>query len=162
MNPASPPLEYLFEVQLRFTRVQHIATTPAGAGRSAVYVDAGVVRGPRLNGRVVPDSGGDWAQLRPDGTLALDARYMIEADDGALILLRNRGFLWGRTSDVMPRIRAWIFDGGAPVPTHEYYLRTTPEFEVAVGPHDWLTRHVIVGVGERRVDGNVIRYFALN
>ncbi|HUK01581.1 MAG TPA: DUF3237 domain-containing protein [Steroidobacteraceae bacterium] len=156
-----PALEYLFQIRLHFTRVQNIEHMPSGAGRGAVYVDSGTVSGPRLNGTVVPGSGGDWALFRPDGVLSFDARYMLSADDGALILLRNRGYLWGRTPDVMPRIRAWIFAGGPPVPHEEYYLRAAPTFEAPTGPHDWLMRHVIVGVGERMQDGNLIRYYAL-
>ncbi len=156
-----PRLEFVFECRLRFTRVQNIDDMPTGAGRGAVYVDSGEFSGPRLNGTVVPNSGGDWSLFRPDDVLAFDARYMLQEDDGTLILLHNRGYLWGRTPDVMERLRAWAFRGGPPVPHHEYYLRAFPTFEVPKGPHDWLMRHVIVGVGERLPDGNRLRYFAL-
>lgn len=154
-------LEFVFQIRLWFTRVQNIERMPSGAGRGAVYVDRGTIEGPRLNGTVEPGSGGDWALFRPDGVLATDARYMLRADDGTLILLHNRGYLWGRTADVMPRIRKWIFESGPPVPHAEYYLRAFPTFEVETGRHDWLMRHVVVGVGERQGDGNLIRYYAL-
>ncbi len=154
-------LEFIFQIRLWFTRVQNIENMPSGAGRGAVYVDRGTIEGPRLTGTVVPNSGGDWALFRPDGVLATDARYMLRADDGTLILLHNRGYLWGRKPDVMPRIRAWIFEGGPPVAHAEYYLRAFPTFEVESGKHDWLMRHVIVGVGERQGDGNLIRYYVL-
>lgn len=160
-GPASPKLEFVFEIRLRFTRVQNIPGMPTGAGRGAVYVDEGVIEGPRLQGRAVPNSGGDYALFRPDGVLSFDARYMLEASDGGLILMRNNGFLWGRTPDVMPRIRKWIFEGGPEVPFEEYYLRAAPTFETAAGPHDWLMRHVIVGIGERKADGNLVRYFVV-
>lgn len=160
-TPIEPKLEFLFQVSLEFTRVQNIENMPSGAGRGAVYIDRGTVEGPRLNGRIVPGSGGDWALFRPDGVLATDARYMLEADDGALILMHNRGYLWGREPDVMPRIREWIFRNGPPVAHSEYYLRAFPTFEVQSGPHDWLMRHVIIGIGERRQHGNVIRYHAV-
>jgi hypothetical protein len=156
-----PKLEFIFQVRLYFTRVQNIPEMPSGAGRGAVYVDSGTVEGPRLNGTVVPNSGGDWALFRPDGVLATDARYMLCAHDGTLILLHNRGYLWGRTPDVMPRIRAWIFEGGPPVDHAEYYLRAFPTFEVQSGPYDWLMRHVVIGIGERKGDGNLIRYYAV-
>ena len=68
---------------------------------------------------------------------------------------------WGRTPDVIPRMQDWMFRGGPPVPHHEYYLRSTPTFEVQAGPHDWLMRHVFVGVGDRFADGNIFRYFAV-
>jgi hypothetical protein len=39
---------------------------------------------------------------------------MLEEEDGTLILLNNRGFLWGRKSDAMQRLRDWAFnDAGA-------------------------------------------------
>ena len=101
------------------------------------------------------------AYFRPDDTAVFDARYMLEEDDGTLILVNNRGFLWGRTPDVMGRLRKWAFEGGAPVPHAEYYLRANPSFEVSTGKHDWLTRQVFVGVGERKPDGNLVRYYAL-
>jgi len=43
----------------------------------------------------------------------------------------------------------------------EYYLRGNPTFETSIGKHDWLTKHVFIGVGERRSDGNRLRYYAL-
>jgi len=157
----NPKLEYVFEIDLDFTRVQNIANMPNGAGRGAVYLDSGKVSGPYLNGRAVPDSGGDWALFRPDDVLAFDARYMLEEDDGTLILLRNNGYLWGRYPDTIAKIQAWIFDNGPEVPEEEYYLRAFPTFEVEKGKHDWLMRHVIVGVGRRKEAGNILRYYAL-
>lgn len=156
-----PKLEFVFEIDLDFTRTHNIENMPTGAGRGAVYVDSGEIRGPRLNGRAIPNTGGDWATFRPDGVLAFDARYMLEEDDGTLILIRNKGYLWGREDDTMDKIRAWIFDGGDVVPESEYYLRAFPTFEVESGKHDWLMRYVIVGVGKRKEAGNTVRYYAL-
>ncbi|HEX7759317.1 MAG TPA: DUF3237 domain-containing protein [Caulobacteraceae bacterium] len=156
-----PRLEFAFECTLRFTRAQAIRDLPSGGWRSAVYVDGGEFEGPRLKGRAVPNSGGDYAFFRPDDTAVFDARYVLETDDGALIYMQNRGFLWGRQPGVMDRLRKWAFEGGEPVAHAEYYLRAQPTFETSVGRHDWLTRHVFIGVGERRPDGNSIRYYAL-
>lgn len=154
-------LEFVFQIRLWFTRVQTLPGMPSGADRGAVYVDRGEIEGPRLRGKAVPNSGGDYALFRPDGVVAFDARYMLEADDGTLIMLYNRGYLWGRKPDTITRLRAMIFDGGPPVPHGDYYLRAFPTFEVSRGRHDWLMRHVFVGVGERKTDGNLIRYYAL-
>ncbi|MGX7896011.1 DUF3237 domain-containing protein [Tsuneonella sp. HG222] len=157
----NPRLEFALEVTLKFTRIQAIPNTPMGGMRSAVYVDEGIFSGPNLKGRAVPNSGGDYAYFRPDDAAVFDARYMLEEDDGTLILVNNRGFLWGRKPGTMQRLRDWAFDKGPPVPHEEYYLRAQPSFETPIGKHDWLTRHVFVGIGERRADGNHVRYYAL-
>ncbi len=157
----NPRLEFAMEVRLSFPKAQTIPNVPAGGARSAVYVENGTFEGPRLKGKAVPWSGGDYAYFRPDDVAVFDARYMLEEDDGTLILLSNRGFLWGRQPDTMEKLRDWAFRGGAPVPHEEYYLRGNPTFECSVGKHDWLTKHVFVGVGERRADGNRLRYYAL-
>lgn len=157
----APQLEFVFEIKLKFSRYETIADMPVGAGRGFVLIDSGVVSGPRLNGMVQPGSGGDWALFRPDGVLATDARYMLQADDGARILMHNRGFLWGRNPDTLQRIQQWMFHGGPAVPDDEFYLRAAPSFETPRGPHEWLTRHVFVGIGQRQADGNTIRYYAL-
>jgi hypothetical protein len=156
-----PKFEFVFEIDLDFTRTQNINNMPTGAGRGAVYLDSGTIKGPRLNGKAVPNSGGDYALFRPDDVLSFDARYMLQENDGTLIMIYNRGYLWGRYSDTMTKIRAWIFENGPAVPESDYYLRAFPTFEVEKGKHDWLMRHVIVGVGKRKAAGNVVRYYAL-
>jgi hypothetical protein len=149
------------EVRLTFPEVYTLANVPErrhaqrGAGQRRDF------RGPLLKGRAVPGSGGDYAYFRPDDVAVFDARYLLEEDDGTLILLTNKGYLWGRKPDTMQRLRDWAFAGGAPVGHEEYYLRGNPTFEVPSGKHDWLTKHVFVGVGERRNDGNLLRYYAL-
>jgi len=157
----NPRLEFAMEVRLKFPRVQSIPNSPWGGTRSAVYVESGTFEGPRLRGTAVPGSGGDYAYFRPDDVAVFDARYMLEEEDGTLILLNNRGFLWGRQPDTMEKLRDWAFRDGQPVEQQDYYLRGNPSFECSVGKHDWLTKHVFVGVGERRADGNVLRYYAL-
>jgi hypothetical protein len=110
----NPRLDFAMEVRLTFPRVQTIVNTPMGGNRSAVYVDGGTFEGPRIKGKAVPGSGGDYAYFRPDDVAVFDARYMLEEEDGTLILLNNRGFLWGRKPDTMQRLRDWAFQGGAP------------------------------------------------
>ena len=71
--PGAPRLEHVFSIKLTFGGIQNIQNMPSGAGRGAVYIAEGTVSGPRLNGRVLPGSGGDWALFRPDDTVATDA-----------------------------------------------------------------------------------------
>ena len=148
-------------LRLTFPEVYTLANVPAGGNRTAVLVIGGSFEGPHLKGRAVPGSGGDYAHFRPDDVAVFDARYLLEEDDGTPILLTNRGYLWGRRPGTMAALRDWAFAGGEPVAPEDYYLRGNPTFEVPTGKHDWLTRHVFIGVGERRADGNVLRYYAL-
>lgn len=157
----NPRMEFVMEVRLTFPEVYSMAPVPAGGMRSAVLVQGGTFEGPLIKGRAIPGSGGDYAYFRPDDVAVFDARYLLEEDDGTIILLNNKGFLWGRKPDTMARLRDWAFNGGDPVAHDEYYLRGNPTFECPVGKHDWLTKHVFIGVGERRSDGNLLRYYAL-
>ncbi|MAW81951.1 MAG: hypothetical protein CMI63_17075 [Parvularcula sp.] len=159
--PDEPKLEFVFEIEINFARYDSIQDMPSGAGRGFVYIESGVIKGPKLNGIVLPGSGGDWALFRPDDVLASDARYMLQAEDGTKILMHNRGFLWGRQPDTLSRMQDWMFRDGPEVPFEEFYLRSSPQFETEKGPHEWLMRHVFVGIGRRRKDGNTIRYYAL-
>ena len=157
----NPRMEFVMEVRLKFPEIYQMAPIPRGGMRSAVLVQSGTFEGPLLKGRAIPGSGGDYAYFRPDDVAVFDARYLLEEDDGTIILLENKGFLWGRQPDTMARIRDWAFGNGDPVPHEDYYLRSSPSFECPVGKHDWLTKHVFIGVGERRSDGNLLRYYAL-
>jgi hypothetical protein len=156
-----PKLEFAFECRLMFTRVLAIPEVHNGGFRSAVLVDEGHFEGPRLKGKAVPNSGGDYAHFRADDTSVFDARYLLEVEDGTIIYMQNKGFLWGRHPDTMTKLRSWAFEGGPPVDASDYYLRAQPTFETPKGKHDWLTRHVFIGVGERKPDGNLVRYYAV-
>ncbi len=157
----NPRMEFVMEVRLQFPEVYTMAPIPTGGARTAVLVKGGTFEGPNLKGRAVPGSGGDYAYFRPDDVACFDAKYLLEEDDGTMILLTNRGHLWGRKPDTMQRLRDWAFNNGEPVAHEDYYLRSSPTFECEVGKHDWLTKHVFIGVGERRSDGNLLRYYAL-
>lgn len=159
----NPRLELVMTVRLAFPETYTMAPLPGSNGgmRTAVLVKGGTFEGPLLKGKAVPGSGGDYAYWRGDEVACLDARYLLEEDDGTAIMLQNRGFLWGRKPETMERLRDWAFRGGSPVPHEDYYLRSQTSFECAAGKHDWLTKHVFIGVGERRTEGNRLRYYAL-
>lgn len=148
-----PRFEYAFTVRLGLGRVIYLKPTNQGATRAAVYLTEGTFEGPRIGGRVLPASGADWPLMRPDGVIDFDARYMLEAEDGTPIYMQNRGFRWG-PPEVMQALREH-----KPVDTSLYYMRTCPKFDVPEGPHDWLSRHVFVGIGDKTPEGNAIHYY---
>lgn len=148
MTNADCTLEHVFDIEVEFGADRHMfGPLPGGGHQGYTPAIGGTISGPRLSGRVVPHSGADYALVRDDGTIELSAHYMLEAEDGTSIYIQNRGYL----------VRA---RKGSSQPS---YFRLTPYFRVPTGPHDWLSRTVIVGGGERRTepDRSLFRYYAL-
>jgi hypothetical protein len=167
-----PGLTFAFRVRIFFKERVHFEPTTPNGGRVYVPPAGGDVSGPRLQGRVVPYSGADWARRHTDGVAELNAHYMLEASDGTPIYLHNRGYLYGRNpegtpimptnkgSQVRPDADGKTTWGVAP----DTYFICIPAFDTPVGPHDWLTRHVIMGRGRRipAPDHTVFDYFVVD
>lgn len=154
---AIPPLvsEYAFTVAITLGEVFWVKPTSEGATRGAVYAMSGEVTGPNIRGIVIPQSGGDWPLVRPNGVIDFDARYLLKTDDGVVIYMQNRGYRWGS-----PEVMA-AMSRHEPVPAGSYYMRTTPKFDAPEGRYDWLSRHVFVGVAEKTPKGNAIHYYKI-
>jgi len=150
-----PTLEFVFQVKVNFAARVQIGSLPSGVRRGYTPTSGGEIAGPRLQGRVVPGSGADFAGWWPNGVVEFNAQYLLEATDGTLIVIKNRGFRHA-PPEVLRRMEAL-----EPVAPSEYYMRLAPSFEAAIGPHDWLTRTVFVGTADRHADHSVFRYFAV-
>jgi hypothetical protein len=140
-------LEHVFDIEVLFGADRTIVgPLPGGGSQGYTPPIGGTISGPKLNGTVMPHSGADYPLVRADGVIELNAHYMLQADDGTLIYIMNKGYL-------VPSGQ-----GGQPS-----YFRITPYFRVPAGPHDWLARTCIVGGGERRTgpDRSLFRYYAL-
>ena len=152
----APRMEYAFTISIDLTEPYWVEPTTRGERRAAIYASAGTVSGPRLNGRVVPMSGGDFPLVRPNGVIDFDARYLLEADDGAIIYLQNRGYRWARSDDVAERMSR-----NEPAGRDDYYMRVSPQFDVPDGPHAWMAKHLFIGVAEKLPKANRIHYFTV-
>lgn len=155
-HPFMPRMEHAFTISIELSKPYWVEPTARGDTRAAIYAASGRVEGPRLNGTVVPMSGGDFPLSRSNGVIDFDARYLLEADDGAIIYLENKGYRWARDEDVaaaMRRNEDASFD--------DYYMRVTPKFDAPAGPHEWLSKHVFVGVAEKLPGANRIHYFVV-
>ncbi|MCP5145386.1 MAG: DUF3237 domain-containing protein [Gammaproteobacteria bacterium] len=142
-------LEYVFSVRINFKeRIDFVG--PKG-GRGYVPPASGDIWGPRLTGRVVPYSGADYAVFNDISKgIRVNTHYLLQADDGTHIYIRNMGYLHRKPDPSNPG-------------QSRLYFRFTPYFDAPVGPHDWLTRTVIVGTGERRSnpDHSLFTYYAV-
>lgn len=126
----------------------------AGAERRVVPILGGRIAGPRLNGTVLA-GGNDTQRIRSDGVAEIVARYMLRLDDGALVLVVNRGLRRAAPEDMARLLR------GEPVPAERVYFRTAPVFETAAPAHAWLMRSLFIGLGSRAPDAVRIRIFAV-
>jgi len=149
-------LEHVFDVRIDFHERHVFGPVSGGAKQGYTSVKTGLVEGPRLNGKVVDYSGADWALVRPDGIVELNAHYLLQADDGTLIYIKNLGYVYGAAPSVLK-------SDGTSTPPRPGYFRCTPYFRAPEGPHDWLNRTVIVGGGERKSnpDHSIFRYYAV-
>jgi Protein of unknown function (DUF3237) len=152
-----PSLEFAFSVRLQFGDGPRLRFNPAFTEftRGFVSVLGGEITGPRLTGRVVPQTGGDWPRLWRSGYIEFEAHYIMEVSDGTPIYIWNRGIAYS-SPETLKRIEA-----GEVLEDNETYCRITPRFEVPAGPHDWLVRTVLIGKGERRGSHSVFDYYAV-
>ncbi|MEZ5774349.1 MAG: DUF3237 domain-containing protein [Hyphomicrobiaceae bacterium] len=118
--------------------------------REVIPITGGTIEGPRLNGRVIP-GGADWCLTRADGLAEVWARYTIAIEaagpggTAGLVMVTNAGFA-RRAAD-------GIWRG-----------HTTPRFETAPGPLDWLSHTIVVGTLEAAADGSQVEmdWFAVS
>jgi len=148
----SPEMAFAFEVRVDVGPDEHVGH---GEGDVLHFVPilGGTVDGPRLRGAVVP-GGGDWYVRRSLTCCHLDARYLLRAEDGALIDVANRGFYRTRTAELMARA-----DAGEPIEAADVYYRTSPVFRTDAPSHRWLSESVFVGLAREEKGQICIRFF---
>lgn len=122
---AAPRMEFVYEETVTLGAAIHPGATPFGE-RNIVPITGGTFTGPRLHGKILP-GGWDWQLAAKSGCFFLQANYMIQTDDGAVINVDNRG-------------RSCPKD-----PVHPGPIYTTPVFEAPLGPYQWLNGGAYVG-----------------
>lgn len=147
-----PTLTFAFEARVEVAESLRIGRGPQEELWFTPII-GGTVTGPRLNGAVLP-YGGDWSTTRGHET-ALDARYLLRADDGAVIDIHNRG-VWRADAEVEERIEA-----GDQLDESQYYYRTFPVFSTDAPQHAWLNSTVFIGMAREEDRKVCIRFFEL-
>jgi hypothetical protein len=138
--------EPIFRIHAELADIRHFGRTPFG-DRRVIDIIGGRVDGRKLQGRILP--GADWQIVLPDGTADLTARYGIETDAGARVLVRSDGLRHGA-----PEVLAALARGESVDPAR-YYFRTVMRFEAADPSLDWLNRIIAIARGAR--DKNAVR-----
>ena len=112
--------------------------------RRIIPITGGTATG-HVNGKVLP-GGADFQIVVSETTADLDARYMIELDNGEHIFVQNRALRRGSAADIAKLVRGEAVDASA------IYFRCVPTFEVSSPALEWLTQSIFVGTGARYPD----------
>jgi hypothetical protein len=131
----------IFTIHAELDDILRFGGTPYGE-RRVIHIAGGRVSGARLKGRILP-GGADWQIIRADGAADIKARYTIESEDGALVLVNSEGLRHG-PPDVIERLGR-----GEAVDPALYYFRTVMRFETGAPALGWLNKILAVARGER-------------
>jgi hypothetical protein len=119
--------------------------------RRIIPITGGKVTG-KLSGTVLP-GGADFQIVVSDTCADLDARYLLQLDNGEHVFVMNRALRRGSVEDIAKLVR------GEPVDPAAIYFRCAPTFEVSSPALAWLTESLFVGTGARFPDRVEMRFF---
>jgi hypothetical protein len=139
--PETPELLHVLRLEVEVTAPIEVGRLTSGL-RRVVPITGGTVSG-LFTGRVLP-GGADIQLIRSDTETEVEARYLLESDDGELVTVHNIGLRTGSADDIA-RLRR-----DEPVDPARIYFRGTPRFETAAPRLARLMTHVFVGVGTRQ------------
>lgn len=154
VTSSAPTLSFVFEASVTLGDPVELGAS-GGNRRRFIPITGGRVTGPSLEAEILA-GGGDWQELHEDGRTSIHARYMLRTRDGAMIAIDNPGI---RVAP--PEINARLA-AGEEIDPALYYFRTTPRFDVAPGPHAWLTRAVFLCQGIRLPGAVLLRFFRVD
>lgn len=117
-----PGTELALELFVSISPAVNVGESDHGT-RRFIPITGGHFVGNGIKGEVMA-GGADWQITRPDGVTEVLALYSIKTDDGAVIIVDNRGII---------------------VPEPARYARTNPQFRAPKGKYDWLNKTLFVG-----------------
>lgn len=138
VNLFSP--EPILRIRAELADIQQFGQTPVGE-RRVINILGGTVEG-RVTGKIL-SGGADWQFIRADGAAHVEARYTIQGDSGAYILVNSEGVRHGP-----PEVLARLMTGEIVDPSL-YYFRTCMRFETGAKEFDWLNRVIAIARGAR-------------
>ena len=148
----APALEHVCDLAVTIDAPVEVGSTAMGL-RRMIPITGGTVTGPLMRGRIVP-GGADFQLIVADGTQAhLDARYVLELDDGTRVFVQNKALRVASAED-SAKIRR-----GEPVDPTRVYFRCQPSFEASTSQWSWLAEHQFIGVGLRLPDAVHLSFY---
>jgi hypothetical protein len=144
-----PKLEFAFELNIQVSLQPEVGTTGKGT-RKIISITGGSFEGPQIKGSILP-GGYDWQLVRNDGVIEIDARYVLQTDDGNMITIVNTG-LRHAPQEILQRLGK-----GEEVDPSLYYFRSIPVLETSAPKYDWLTKHIFIANGIRKPASVIIQ-----
>jgi hypothetical protein len=152
MTLPAPQLEHVCDLAVTISAPIEVGLTPAGL-RRMIPITGGTVTGPRLNGKVMA-GGADFQLILNGGTQAhLDARYVMELDDGSRVFVQNTAL---RVASLENSQRIMH---GQPVDPSAVYFRCQPKLEATTPEWAWLSESQFIGTGRRAPDGVFLSFY---
>ncbi len=147
-----PALEHICDLAVTIAPPVEIGQTASGL-RRVIPITGGVVTGPRLRGKVLA-AGADFQLILGGGTQAhLDARYVIELDDGTRVFVQNTALRFASLENSQRIMR------GEPVNPADIYFRCQPRLEASGEKWAWLAESQFIGSGRRAPDGVYLSFY---
>src|SRR5690242_5988350 len=153
MDLATPQLQFFADFSIQVAKPHEVGRTARGL-RRLIPILSGEAVGEGWRARVLP-GGADFQLVVSDTLAELDARYVLETDDGQLIYGQNRAIRSG-PPELMARLVR-----GEPVDPALIYFRCSPSFETTSPTLRWINERMFVGTGARHPDKVLMRFFTL-
>ncbi|HEV7344298.1 MAG TPA: DUF3237 domain-containing protein [Devosia sp.] len=144
----------------RFCTLEVEAGPPRSLGmgrlgqRRVIPIAGGRVTGSRLSGRILP-GGADWLTVNHDGVSLMDARYMLETDEGAIIEVVDQGYRHGPEAVIRSLV------AGLDVAPESYYMRSSIRLETGAEAYSHINRMIFVGTGAKTPKGVQIDIYSV-
>ena len=155
-TPPTPALQHVLDLTVYVAapiEAGNVVGLNSRGKRRIIPIMGGTVSG-HVNGKILP-GGADFQIVVSETTTDLDARYMIELDNGEHIFVQNRALRRGSANDIAKLVR------GEHVAPEAIYFRCVPTFEVSSPALEWLTQSIFVGTGTRFPDRVQLSIFRL-
>src|SRR5574343_1256475 len=147
-----PQLDHVCDLAVTIAPPLEVGQTASGL-RRVIPITGGVVTGPMLNGKVLA-RGADFQLILGGGTQAhLDARYVIELDDGTRVFVQNTALRFASLENSQRILR------GEPVRPDAVYFRCQPKLEATCEQWAWLSESQFIGNGRRAPDGVFLSFY---
>jgi hypothetical protein len=144
--------EHAFTASVAVGKAIVVGKGPDGL-RRYIPIIGGSVRGALLTGTVIA-GGGDSQIVRSDGSIVLEARYLIETHDNVMISVVNRG-LRNASPEIMERLAR-----GEHVLPAQYYFRTVAQFEAPFeSQYDFFNLFLLVATAEREAEAVIVHFY---